>query len=170
MNKTGYVQFVDGRKITVDGETYSAFSADQIKCRVGDYVSFEFTEKAGTSRTGSPVVYKNVRGNVIPSTGGGPAVTGIAVPPPGYLPPAPYKAPEDVGKPILSKDRLILRQNALTAAVNFCNEFGKPTTGAEVAIPTPEDVVAVAKKFEYYTSGDMDVDAAEEALKSDKAE
>lgn len=164
MNKTGYVQFVDGRKITVDGETYSAFSADQIKCRVGDYVSFEFTEKAGTSRTGSPVVYKNVRGNVIPTTGGGPAVTGVAVPPPGFSP-VPYKAPEEVGKPILSKDRLILRQNALTAAVNFINGSRDLHT-----VFTTHSVIETAKAFEYYTSGDMDVDAAEEALKSDKAE
>lgn len=159
MRKNGYVQFVDGNKITVDGEKYSAFATSQIQCRVGDYVDFEYIEKPGVTRAGTSVVYKNIKGNVVPSPGGS-SSTSIVVgaPPRGFTPP-----PTKVGEPILSKDRLILRQNALTAAVNFCRDL--------VADPAdPDKVIEVAKKFEYYTSGDMDYDAAEKALEGDKVD
>ena len=168
MNKTGYVQFVDGNKVTVDGEKYSTYPPSTVlTCRPGDYVSFEYVDKPGINKvTGATVIYKNIRGPInVAAPGSAPAPTGMAVPPKGYSP-APYKAPEEVGKPILSKDRLILRQNALTAAVNF---VGRMDIG-DGPRPTTEDVVAVAKKFEYYTSGDMDVDMAEEALKADSPE
>lgn len=158
MRKSGYVQFVDGNKITVDGEKYSAFAASQIKCRVGDYVDFEYIEKPGVTRAGTPVVYKNIKGDVVPGTGGA-AVAGVASPPRGFTPP-----PAKVGEPILAKDRLILRQNALTAAVQFCiNKFG-------VEELATAEVVKTAKAFEYYTSGDMDYDAAEKALEGDKVD
>lgn len=165
MRKTGYVQFVDGNKITVDGEKYSAFAASQIQCRVGDFVDFEYIEKPSVTRAGTPVVYKNIKGNVVPGAGGAATAAGTASPPRGFTPP-----PTKVGEPILAKDRLILRQNALTAAVNYCNILvgSLPSnTGEE---PSPELVVEIAKKFEYYTSGDMDYDAAEKALEGDKVD
>lgn len=162
MRKTGYVQFVDGNKITVDGEKYSAFAASQIQCRVGDFVDFEYIEKPGVTRAGTPVVYKNIKGNVVPGVGGAATAAGTASPPRGFTPP-----PTKVGEPILAKDRLILRQNALTAAVNYCNTLCSLNTGKE---PSSELVVEIAKKFEYYTSGDMDYDAAEKALEGDKVD
>jgi len=156
MRKSGYVQFVEGNKITVGGEKYSAFAASQIKCRVGDYVDFEYIEKPGVTRAGTPVVYKNIKGDVVPGTGGA-AIAGVGSPPRGFTPP-----PAKVGEPILAKERLILRQNALTAAVNFSNMLGTAFT--------TDQVIEVAKKFEYYTSGDMDYDAAEKALEGDKVD
>ena len=124
MRKSGYVQFVDGNKITVDGEKYSAFAASQIKCRAGDYVDFEYIEKPGVTRAGTPVVYKNIKGDVVPGTGGAAVAGGAAIAPPrGFTPP-----PAKVGEPILAKERLILRQNALTAAVNFFNMLGTAFT------------------------------------------
>lgn len=162
MRKSGYVQFVDGNKITVDGEKYSAFAASQIKCRAGEYVDFEYIEKPGVTRAGTPVVYKNIKGDVVPGTVGAAVAGGAAIAPPrGFTPP-----PAKVGEPILAKERLILRQNALTAAVNYCNTLWS-FTGKE---PTTELVIEVAKKFEYYTSGDMDYDAAEKALEGDKVD
>ena len=169
MNKTGYVQFVDGNKVTVDGEKYSTYPPSTVlTCRPGDYVSFEYVDKPGVNKvTGGTVIYKNIRGPInVATPGSAPAPTGMAVPPKGYSP-APYKAPEEVGKPILSKDRLILRQNALTAAVNF---FGHTGFDDEDHTKYPDYIIAAAKKFEYYTSGDMDVDMAEEALKADSPE
>lgn len=165
MRKSGYVQFVDGNKITVDGEKYSAFAASQIKCRVGDYVDFEYIEKPGVTRAGTPVVYKNIKGDVVPGTGGA-AVAGATSPPRGFTPP-----PAKVGEPILAKDRLILRQNALTAAVNFVNSQGIYTSTPVSSMEEATNyVISVAKKFEYYTSGDMDYDAAEKALEGDKVD
>jgi len=162
MRKNGYVQFVDGNKITVDGEKYSAFAASQIQCRVGDFVDFEYIEKPSVTRTGTPVVYKNIKGNVVPGTSAAAGAAGTASPPRGFTPP-----PAKVGEPILAKDRLILRQNALTAAVNYVNGS---RDGTLVATYTVDDVISFAKKFEYYTSGDMDYDAAEKALEGDKVD
>lgn len=162
MRKSGYVQFVDGNKITVDGEKYSAFAASQIQCRVGDFVDFEYIEKPGVTRAGTSVVYKNIQGNAVPGTSAAAGAAGTASPPRGFTPP-----PAKVGEPILAKDRLILRQNALTAAVNYCNTLCSFATGTK---PTTELVIETAKKFEYYTSGDMDYDAAEKALEGDKVD
>lgn len=166
MRKNGYVQFVDGNKITVDGEKYSAFAASQIQCRVGDYVDFEYIEKPGVTRAGTSVVYKNIKGTVTPGTGGVAVAVGTALPPRGPTPP-----PTKVGEPILAKDRLILRQNALTAAVNSANGIG---VYSKTPLETEEDaanyIISLAKKFEYYTSGDMDYDAAEKALEGDKVD
>lgn len=165
--KTGHAQYVDGNKVTVDGEKYSAYPpTTMLTIRPGDYITFEYVEKPGVNRvTGASVVYRNIKGPInVGMPGSGPAPTGVMVP---IKAPAtaPYRAPEKVGEPILSKDRLILRQNALTAAVNFINNAG---FDAEIATETwPDHVIKVAKKFEYYTSGDMDVDAAEDALKAD---
>lgn len=160
MRKSGYVQFVDGNKITVDGEKYSVFAASQIQCRVGDFVDFEYIEKPGVTRAGTSVVYKNIKGNVVPGASTAATAAGTASPPRGFTPP-----PAKVGEPILAKDRLILRQNALTAAVNYCNTLCSIGTK-----PTTELVIEIAKKFEYYTSGDMDYDAAEKALEGDKVD
>jgi len=166
MRKNGYVQFVDGNKITVDGEKYSAFAVSQIKCRVGDYVDFEYIEKPGVTRAGTAVVYKNIKGDVVPGAGGAAVAVGTAFPPRGFTPP-----PAKVGEPILAKDRLILRQNALTAAVNSANGIG---VYSKTPLETEEDaanyIISLAKKFEYYTSGDMDYDAAEKALEGDKVD
>lgn len=80
-------------------------------------------------------------------------------------------APTSVGKPVnreitsntsrtfpvgpLAPERTINRQNALTNAVAF---YG--TTG-----DCPEDIIAIARKFEAYTTGDLDLEEAKKALK-----
>ena len=145
---TGIVDNVDGKFISMGGTRYSAFAPTQIKCNAGDTVTFEYVEKHSLNKFGNPVVYNNIKGNVYGK--GGPIPTPVAVS--GYSGPA---SSSKVGEPILSKDRLILRQNALTAAVNF-------TKDAETI--TPEQVIKVAKIFEAYTSGDADLKEVEDAL------
>ena len=58
--------------------------------------------------------------------------------------------------PILSRERLIIRQNALTNAVAF-------TSGSASNI---EEVLEIASAFERYTSGDDLKDALAEATKT----
>lgn len=53
---------------------------------------------------------------------------------------------------VQDSQRSIIRQNSLTNAVNF-------TTEQEV---TPAEVIAVAREFEAYSTGDMDVDMYKE--------
>lgn len=155
---TGTVQMVDGKFITVDGTRYSAFAPSQIKCEVGDVVNFEYVEKSGVNKFGAAVVYKNIKGNVYGKGGGGAAVAAA----PRYSSGASGMVASKVGEPILSKDRLILRQNALTAAVNFINHCDGRNN--------PEDVIKVAKIFEAYTSGDADLKEVEDSLSSSAAE
>jgi len=151
---SGLVENVDGKYITVNGIKFSAFAPTQIKCVPGENVTFEYVEKPGMNKFGQPVVYKNVKGNVYGKGGAG-------------IQPAPtfsgggLSVASKVGEPILSKDRLILRQNALTAAVNFVNQN---YDGAE-----PSTAIKVAKIFEAYTSGDADLKEVEDALNTASA-
>lgn len=159
MNTQGTVESVDGKFVVVNGEKYSAFAPTQIHVSVGDYVNFEYTEKNGVTKFGTPVVYKNIKGNLYPAKGVVASPTGMApTPTAGRYTPTPSK----IGEPILSKDRLILRQNALTAAVNFVNTRCAVAT----ALASPEDVIVVAKIFEGYTSGDDDLKSVEKELDS----
>jgi hypothetical protein len=158
MRTQGYVEKRDGKAIWVNGERYSAFAETQVHVNTGDYVDFEYTEKNSVSaRTGAPVVYKNIKGNIYPRGGvptSPPTPTGASPMP--YVPPMPTSASK-IGVPILDTQRLILRQNALTAAVNFAN----------IRYPECDSsfIVTIAKQFEDYTSGDGDLKEAEESLK-----
>lgn len=51
--------------------------------------------------------------------------------------------------------RAINRQNALTNAVTYVNN-----TWGESRPPTPDDVIAIARQFEAYTTGDLETAAA----------
>jgi len=159
MRTQGYVEKRDGKAIWVNGERYSAFAETQVHVGPGDYVDFEYTEKNSVSaRTGAPVVYKNIKGNVYAAGTAPKAMPMTGANPMPYVPSAAVTA--KVGIPILDTQRLILRQNALTAAVHFWN--ANAARGAE---GTPADVIAIAKQFEDYTSGDGDLKEAEDSLK-----
>jgi len=58
----------------------------------------------------------------------------------------------------LAPERTINRQNALTAAVAFCNHNAGPGEFL------PEDVVSVARAFESYTTGDLDRQEVEQMI------
>ena len=64
--------------------------------------------------------------------------------------------PAAAGQPALVKDRLILRQNALTNAVKSMELQMKD--GGDFNI---EEVLSIAREFEAYTSGDSDIKPAE---------
>lgn len=70
---------------------------------------------------------------------------------------APQKAVQGRTFPVgaLAPERTINRQNALTNAVAYCSDE-----------TSPEDVVATARIFEAYTTGDLDAIEAEEAMKA----
>jgi hypothetical protein len=162
MRTQGYVEKRDGKAIWVNGERYSAFAETQVHVGPGDYVDFEYTEKNSVSaRTGAPVVYKNIKGNVYaagftPTVASAPRPTGASPMP--YVPAAAAAATAKVGIPILDTQRLILRQNALTAAVNYAN------VNCGTGVPV-ETIISIAKQFEDYTSGDGDLKEAEDSLK-----
>ena len=149
----------DGKGIKLDstGEMYSVFAAPMLNgINIGDMVSFEFKEGTSINRmTGRP--YLNITGKV--------NVTGASSPQPvsqasgGYTPPPPRM--EKVGEPVLSNSRCIIRQNALTNAIKYC-ELGVSPNSA--LIPSIDTVLSVAKEFEAYTSGDVDLEEVKNEL------
>ena len=80
----------------------------------------------------------------------------------GAIPPASYSGPQDAAiqqasKVSFSKDRSIIRQNSLSHAtqISIANQSTKGKISAE-------DVIALARQFEAYSTGDLDIEAAEE--------
>lgn len=124
-----------------EGRWFGAFNASQLSgANVGDEVSFTYTSVEKNDRT-----FHNINGNVrIVSSGGSP------VPPTSS---GIVAKVAKVGEPILARDRLILRQNALTNAVNF-------VSSQEISTD-PAEVLKIASIFEGYTSGDVEKKAAE---------
>lgn len=152
----------DGKGIKLDttGEMYSVFNPQMLNgINTGDVVEFDFKEgKTINNMTGRP--YLNITGkvtnlssNVVTTQPVSPYPTTIAVPQ--YA-----KVPEKVGEPVLSTSRCIIRQNALTAAVNFC--LG--TVPMQSDITSVKQVIEVAREFEAYTSGDADLEEVKQEL------
>lgn len=135
MKMVGVIEAVkkDNKAIKVGGVWYSSF-LPMPPMNAGDEVTFDYTEKGP---------YKNIKGSVsVSKTGDGGVVGSSSV--------------KKVGAIILDRDRAIIRQNALTAAVNFLP--------GSLDCPK-EQVIETAKYFESYTSGDMDLEEAKEAMK-----
>jgi len=125
-----------------DGKWFGAFNASQLSgAGIGDELSFTYTSVEKNDRT-----FHNINGNVkITGTGDNP------------VPPTATGKPiklTKVGEPILARDRCIIRQNALTNAVNFTTA----TKGQKKL--TVSDVLQVASEFEAYSSGDIEKNAA----------
>lgn len=94
-----------------------------------------------------------IKGFKVSSSGSAPAPTG------GSSSPAPARRYEKTF-PIAALDpaRAINRQNALTNAVNYCSQ-------GEAQV-SPDEVIDVARMFEAYTTGDLDAQEVEEAMKA----
>jgi len=116
-----------------DSKWFGAFNTSQLAdAQIGDKVSFAYTSKEVGDK-----VYHNIQGNV--------TITGGS----GSTPPPQAAA---AGQTSLVRDRLILRQNALTNAVKAMELQMKD--GGDFNV---EEVVSIAREFEAYTSGDSDI-------------
>lgn len=125
-----------GRSILVNAVWYGAFASATLDgVERGDTVTFESV----LDKTGK---YNNIKGVVQ-------KVRGTATSP---LADGTFK----VLKPSLDRERCIIRQNALHNSVLF--------VGDHVEEPSPERIIEVARIFEAYTSGDMDLEAAKKVV------
>lgn len=145
--------------INVDGEWFKC-GFTKPKCNKGDEVSFEYTE--GTY--GKEVDMKSL-------TTGSAATTAPAV---------PKSAPDGAGRPAfggkgvfpipaLDGQRAIVRQNALTNA----RELYAASKGGKVYEfnrDVAAEIVSVARYFEAYACGDLDLAAAVEKKSAPKKE
>ena len=133
---TGVVEeIIAGKKIKVGGRNYSAFdgaAAGINMLNVGDSVSFSYVEKPGTGKFAG-ITFKNIQGKVTKMTapaGGAPSNTKA-------MPPS-------------DRERAIIRQNALTNAVNYFTSVHNTYGETDV-----DDIIQIAMGFEEYTSGDL---------------
>lgn len=160
---------VNGKSIKVNGEWYGAFAAPMIGTYgPGDSVIFSVKDGKINPNTGRP--YQNIQGKVN-SIGATPATAASAS--------GSYKPTvTDIGRPILNKDRLILRQNAATTAAKVYGDFlGNYMTVEELStlktsigysyMDYCDAVIELAKRIEAYTSGDADMEEAEATLGKD---
>ena len=149
----------DGKGIKLDttGEMYSVFAAPALNgINIGDMVEFDFKEGSSVNKvTGKP--YLNITGKV--------SVLGSSSPVPISTPTSygsynPTPKMEKVGEPVLSNSRCIIRQNALTNSI----KFWEVVSGGQPCAVTPGQVLAIAKEFEAYTSGDADLEEVNKEL------
>lgn len=139
--------------ITANGERYS-YGFKKPTFKIGDTIDFQFTENT----YGKNVDLTSVR--LLSKGEGAPAVTGAAV-----APSKPsYGAPAKVFPiPPLHGDRAIVRQNSITNAVKAADNYlrGEDSTPSNLD-EYAEFIIQLARKFEAYSCGDLDLAAAEQ--------
>jgi hypothetical protein len=143
--------------IVANGERFS-YGFKKPAFKIGDEIDFQFSENT----YGKTVDMTSVQ---LISKG-----TGSPTPPPATAttaPPKAYGAPAKVFPiPPLHGDRAIVRQNSITNATKF---YCGTTDYKEVAdyLATAEIIIEIARKFEAYSCGDLDMQAAEEMVKGE---
>lgn len=139
----------DGKGFLIDGIWYKCFTPAMMKAQKGDFVSFSYKQVEKDGRT-----YNNVSGVVSGSNSSG------ATPNTGSVSRVPAAAPaprDPLMLPVLlTRERAIIRQSSLAQAVNYA---GGSSKGCSV-----EDVISIAREFEAYASGDLDIEVAKQAL------
>ena len=137
----------DKVNICVDGKWYSQKQEwwNGPEPEAGDNVEFD---------DGGRNYIKNFR-----NKGSAPLPTGSAPTPASSSSPAPKPQGRTFPVGALAPERTINRQNALTNACNIIASSGLP----ETQDPT-EQIIAMARKFEAYTTGDMDMEEAQAAM------
>ena len=136
--------------VMANGERFS-YGFKKPTFKIGDTVDFQFTENT----YGKNVDLTSVR--LLAKGEGAPAPTApiVGASKPSYGPPAKV-----FPIPLLHGDRAIVRQNSITNAVKVvCDTLG------ETATKTPEELaekaIEIARMFEAYSCGDLDMAAAE---------
>jgi hypothetical protein len=137
--------------INANGERYG-YGFKKPTFSIGDEVDFQFTENT----YGKNVDLASVRlltkgtGTPPPST----AVTGSTAP----SKPS-YGAPKVFPIPALHGDRAIVRQNSVTNAVKLITDSVHSTDEADWE-ELADTAIAIARKFEAYSCGDLDMEQA----------
>jgi hypothetical protein len=141
--------------VHANGERFS-YGFKKPAFKIGDTVDFQFTENT----YGKNIDLASVR--MLAKGEGAAAPVGAAV---GGSSPAPksYSAPAKVFPiPPLHGDRAIVRQNSITNAVKAVADLiDSDDMNIDLYVDT---IITVARKFEAYSCGDLDVAQAEEMV------
>lgn len=143
--------------IMANGERFS-YGFKKPAFAIGDEIDFQYTENAYGKNVDMASVQMIKKGAGAPTPSASSASPGKA----------PYSPPAKVFPiPLLHGDRAIVRQNSVTNATKAVCDFAGWAGG-----DSPEDIdsyaemiIAVARKFEAYSCGDLDAQAAEEMIK-----
>lgn len=161
---TGYIKAVrkDGKGFQLDdGNWYGVFAAAQLKANKGDYVEFAYKS---VIKNGNE--YRNVQG-VVSGTSVGSVSSGGSM---REIPEGNNSGGQSCSPlmlPVmLARERAIIRQNALTNAVNLASVCQMARDGKVSA----ETVINLAREFEAYTSGDYDIDTARKSLEEESVD
>ena len=144
--------------IVANGERFS-YGFKKPAFKIGDEIDFQFSENT----YGKTVDMTSVQ---LISKG-----TGSPTPPPATAttaPPKAYGAPAKVFPiPPLHGDRAIVRQNSITNATKAVCDYFDSNDGINTVDEYAELIIQVARKFEAYSCGDLDMQAAEEMVKGE---
>lgn len=144
--------------IVANGERFS-YGFKKPAFKIGDEIDFQFSENT----YGKTVDMTSVQ---LISKG-----TGSPTPPPATATTAPakaYGAPAKVFPiPPLHGDRAIVRQNSITNATKAVCDYFNSNHGINTSDEYADLIIQVARKFEAYSCGDLDMQAAEEMVKGD---
>jgi hypothetical protein len=134
--------------VFANGERYG-YGFKKPTFSIGDEVDFQFTE----STYGKQVDEKSVRM----------LNKGTGTPPPSTATTAPskpsYGSPKPFPIPALHGDRAIVRQNSISNATKLVTESVTRTDSADWE-SMAEIIINIARKFEAYSCGDLDMDVA----------
>jgi hypothetical protein len=164
--KTGTIESVakTGKSIKIEGQWYGAFAKSQLgSAGIGDTVSFTYVsvEKDGTT-------FHNIKGNVTlkgaseggtaTPAAGEPSVTRSAAPAASY-------GRSSISFPLAPLDgqRVIVRQNALGHATKLIVEAYPQDPDFDATV-LADRIIEIARKFESYVAGDLDMEEAKKGL------
>ena len=127
--------------------------------KIGDEIDFQFTENTYGKNVDLASVQLIAKG------------TGSPTPPPATATTAPakaYGAPAKVFPiPALHGDRAIVRQNSITNATKAVCDYFDSNDGINTVDEYADLIIQVARKFEAYSCGDLDMQAAEAMVKGE---
>jgi len=119
---------------------------------IGDEIDFQFTENTYGKNVDLTSVQMLKKGTGAPTPSASSASPAKA----------PYSPPSKVFPiPLLHGDRAIVRQNSITNATKAVSDFLDSNEDIETVQAYADLIIEVARKFEAYSCGDLDAQAAE---------
>ena len=143
--------------IVANGERFS-YGFKKPAFKIGDEIDFQFTENTYGKNVDLASVQLIAKGSGAPAPS---ASTSTA-------PAKAYGAPAKVFPiPPLHGDRAIVRQNSITNATKVVCDYFDSNDGINTVDEYVDLIIQVARKFEAYSCGDLDMQAAEEMVKGE---
>ena len=134
--------------VSANGERYG-YGFKKPTFSIGDEVDFQFTENTYGKNVDLASVRLLTKGTGAPT----PSTATTAPPKPSY------GAPKVFPIPALHGDRAIVRQNSLTNAVKLITDSVVKTDKADFE-DMADFAISIARKFEAYSCGDLDMEQA----------